>query len=192
MAVTRSTRVTTGNPHLRACYTECNYVTLAPQTGMNTDSPLVVTRTPPLGPRGEATYVPKVCAYLTRDDRSQLLVFRGPGYDGLQVPKGTVESGESLAAALRREVAEESGLTVDHPRRVVSDVWTRRPSPPTKYVRHFYHAEIDENRDRWVHVVTGSGDERGRRFEYFWVDLPTDEPFALSLDDYLSAVRSDD
>jgi len=159
---------------------------------MDTDSPLVVTRTPPPSFGGEATYVPKVCAYLTRNDRSQLLVFCGPGYDGLQVPKGTVESGESLEAALRREVAEESGLAVENPRRVVSDVWTRRSGPPTKYVRHFYHAEIDESRDRWVHVVTGSGDERGRTFEYFWVDLPTDEPFALSLDDYLSAVRSAD
>jgi 8-oxo-dGTP pyrophosphatase MutT (NUDIX family) len=158
---------------------------------MDTDSPLTVTRTPLLEPRCEATYVPKVCAYLTRRDRSQLLVFRGPGYDGLQVPKGTVEPGESPEAALRREVTEESGLTVDHPRRVVSDVWTRRPGPLTKYVRHFYHAEVDESRDRWVHVVTGSGDERGQSFAYFWIDLPTDEPFALSLDDYLPAVRSD-
>ena len=137
------------------------------------------------------TYVPKVCAYLTRHHGSQLLVFRGPGHDGLQVPKGTVEVGESLGTALEREVAEESGLSIDDASRVASDVWTRRVGPLKKYVRHFYHADIDESRDRWDHVVTGHGEERGETFEFFWVDLPTTEPFALSLDDYLPAVHSD-
>jgi 8-oxo-dGTP pyrophosphatase MutT (NUDIX family) len=145
------------------------------------------TRTPVARP----TYVPKVCAYLTRRDGSQLLVFNGPGHDGLQVPKGTVEMGESLGAALRREVAEESGLSVAEADRVASDVWTRRVGPLKKYVRHFYHADIDESRDQWSHVVTGHGEERGETFEYFWVDLPTSEPFALSLDDYLPTVHPD-
>ena len=145
------------------------------------------TRTPATRP----TYVPKVCAYLTRRDGAQLLVFHGPGHEGLQVPKGTVETGESLGAALRREVAEESGLSVATADRVASDVWTRHVGPVKKYVRHFYHADIDESRDRWDHVVTGHGEERGETFEYFWVDLPTSEPFALSLDDYLPAVRSE-
>lgn len=149
-------------------------------------SSLVATETP--APPTHVTYVPKVCAYLTRRSGAQLLVFRGPGHDGLQVPKGTVETNESLDAALCREVAEESGLRVDTARRVASDVWTRRVGPLTKYVRHFYHADIDESRDRWDHVVTGHGEECGERFEYFWVDLPTTEPFALSLDDYLPTV----
>jgi 8-oxo-dGTP pyrophosphatase MutT (NUDIX family) len=137
-----------------------------------------------------ATYVPKVCAYLTRGDGEELLVFCGPGHDGVQIPKGTVERGEPLDAALRREVTEESGLVVEDARRVATDVWTRRTGPLKKYVRHFYHADIDEGRDEWSHVVTGHGDERGQTFEYFWIDLPTDESFALSLDDYLPAVRS--
>jgi 8-oxo-dGTP pyrophosphatase MutT (NUDIX family) len=140
---------------------------------------------------GRPTYVPKVCAYLTRRDGTELLVFRGPGHEGLQVPKGTVEPDETLDAALRREVAEESGLVVDEAHRLASDIWTRRPDPLKKYVRHFYHADVDEPRDRWDHVVTGTGAERGRTFEYFWVELPTAEPFALSLNDYLSAVTVD-
>lgn len=152
-------------------------------------SSLVTTET--LAPPTEVTYVPKVCAYLTRRDGAQLLVFRGPGHDGLQVPKGTVETNEPLDAALRREVAEESGLSIDDARRVASDVWTRRVGPLTKYVRHFYHADIDESRDQWNHVVTGHGEESGETFEYFWVDLPTTEPFALSLDDYLPTVPFD-
>jgi 8-oxo-dGTP pyrophosphatase MutT (NUDIX family) len=139
----------------------------------------------------QTTYVPKVCAYLTRRGGAQLLVFRGPDHEGLQVPKGTVESGEALDAALRREVAEESGLAVSGARRVASDVWTRRVGPLEKYVRHFYHVEVEERRDEWDHVVTGHGQERGQTFEYFWVDLPTAESFALSLDDYLPVVPAE-
>jgi 8-oxo-dGTP pyrophosphatase MutT (NUDIX family) len=153
-------------------------------------SPVTPSETQTLAAR--PTYVPKVCAYLTRWDGTQLLVFRGPGHDGLQVPKGTVEPGESLATALRREIAEESGLSIDSASRVASDVWTRRVGPVKKYVRHFYHTDIDESRDRWDHVVTGHGDERGETFEYFWVDLPTTEEFALSLDDYLSTVGAEE
>lgn len=149
-------------------------------------SSLMPTRTH--RPALDATYVPKVCAYLTRNGGTQLLAFRGPGHDGLQVPKGTVEPNEPLEAALRREVAEESGLRVGDPHRVASDVWTRRLGPVTKYVRHFYHVDVDEPRDHWRHVVTGDGAETGQTFEYFWVDLPTDHVFALSLDDYLPAL----
>lgn len=136
-------------------------------------------------PASRGTYVRKACAYITRDRGSELLVFRGPEHDGLQIPKGTVESGESPGAAVRREIAEESGLHVDSARHLVADVWTRRRVPLKKYVRHFYHVDVDEPRDEWSHVVVGDGPERGRTFEFFWVDLPPERPFALSLDDYL-------
>ncbi|WP_394348256.1 NUDIX domain-containing protein [Natrinema pallidum] len=95
--------------------------------------------------------VPKVCAYLTRNG-CELLVFEGPGHDGLQVPKGTIEPGESPRDALEREVWEESGLTtlqnVEH---LTSDVWTRRRTPPKRYHRQFFHAEVDTDRDTWTH-----------------------------------------
>lgn len=56
--------------------------------------------------------VGKVTAFITRrrNDATELLVFRHP-YAGIQVPAGTVELGESIEAALLREVQEESGLT---------------------------------------------------------------------------------
>lgn len=135
----------------------------------------------------QVTYVQKACAYVTRGDPDgdrELLVFDGPGHDSLQIPKGTVESDETPREAVVREVAEESGLVflggVSH---LVTDVWTRRPS--RRYVRHFFHACVDEPRDRWTHVVTGDGEERGCEFDCFWVDLPTDRDFALSLDEYV-------
>lgn len=131
------------------------------------------------------THVNKACAYLTRDG-SELLVFEGPGHDGVQIPKGTVEPGESRREAVCREVIEESGVaTFSRPRHLVTDVWRRRESPPKRYVRSFYHAPVHEPRDSWTHTVTGSGEERGTEFDFYWLDLPTTATFALDLDDYL-------
>lgn len=133
-------------------------------------------------------HVTKACAYITRNG-SELLVFEGPGHDGLQIPKGTVEAGESPREALFREVVEESGLaTIEEPRHLVTDVWTRRESPPKRYVRNFFHASVHESRDAWTHVVTGTGAERGAEFEFSWVGLPATGAFALDLDDYLHAL----
>lgn len=133
----------------------------------------------------DVTFVQKSCAYVTRAGR-ELLVFEGPEHDGLQVPKGTIEFGETPREALHREVMEESGLDVrGSTRYLTTDVWTRRHSPPRKYVRHFFRASVDEPRDRWTHVVTGGGAERGLEYEFSWVDLPPERSFALSLDDYV-------
>lgn len=140
----------------------------------------------------DATYVEKVCAYITRGG-SEVLVFRGPGHEEVQIPKGTVEPGEAPREAMYREAIEESGLatfeTLDH---LVTDVWTRRESPPKRYVRHFYHAPVHEPRDSWTHTVTGTGAERGVEFEFSWVELPADAPFALDLDDYVHMVPDAD
>lgn len=136
----------------------------------------------------EIEHVTKSCAYITRNG-SELLVFEGPGHDGLQIPKGTVEPGEAPREALYREIVEESGLaTIERPRHLVTDVWTRRESPPKRYVRNFYHAPVNESRDAWTHTVTGAGEERGAEFHFSWVELPAKATFALDLDDYLHAL----
>jgi 8-oxo-dGTP pyrophosphatase MutT (NUDIX family) len=137
---------------------------------------------------GNVTHVEKACAYITRNG-SELLVFEGPGHDGFQIPKGTVEPDETPDEAVYREAVEESGLAAfDGVRHLVTDVWTRRASPPKRYVRSFYHATVHEPRDAWTHTVTGSGEEAGTAFEFSWIDLPTDAAFALDLDDYLRAL----
>ena len=55
--------------------------------------------------------VDKVAAFVTRKRNGvkELLLFRHPRA-GVQIPAGTVEDGESLKTALKREVYEETGL----------------------------------------------------------------------------------
>lgn len=143
---------------------------------------LVVARR---GSMADPTYVQKACAYITRGS-SELLVFEGPEHDGLQIPKGTLEPGETPREALFREVIEESGLgTLNATRHLSTDVWTRRHSPPKCYVRHFFHATVYEPRDRWTHTVTDGGDEHGAEFELYWIHPSTAREFALDLDDYV-------
>ncbi|QRV13693.1 NUDIX domain-containing protein [Haloterrigena salifodinae] len=133
----------------------------------------------------DVTYVQKACAYITRGS-GELLVFEGPGHDGLQIPKGTLEAGESPAEALFREVLEESGLgTLNGATKLTTDVWTRRESPPKRYVRHFFHATVHEPRDSWTHTVTDGGEEHGAEFEFRWIQPSTNREFALDLDDYV-------
>ncbi|MFC6731908.1 NUDIX domain-containing protein [Haladaptatus sp. DYSN1] len=121
--------------------------------------------------------VPKACAYITRevDGTAQLLVFHEPGVTGLQVPKGTVEPAESPFDAVVREVAEESGLTeFASIRPLGADTWTREKADRLKhYRRYFFHLEVEEPRDSWDHVVTGTGEEVGEVYSYSWVPLPT-------------------
>jgi len=137
------------------------------------------------------TVVPKACAYITRDG-DELLVFEGPGHDGLQIPKGTVESDETPREAVRREIAEESGLNPStQPRRLTMDLWQRRAAPPRYYVRSFFHISVAESRDHWTHTVHGEGSERGCEYEFSWETLPVGEEFALDLDDYLDRLDTE-
>lgn len=100
----------------------------------------------PIAPRRR---VPKVVGYVVHDDC--LLVFTHDDVPievaGVQVPAGTIESGEHPADAVVREVWEETGIAT----RVVADlgvdyydVW---PSKAELHERHFF---LLEPRDRDV------------------------------------------
>ncbi|WP_254762129.1 NUDIX hydrolase [Natrinema marinum] len=131
----------------------------------------------------EVTYVGKACAYITRGT-GELLVFDGPGHAGLQIPKGTLEPGESPREALFREVREESGLgALSDTRHLTTDIWTRREG--RRYVRHFFHSTVYEPRDQWTHTVSDGGDEDGAEFAFRWVRPTTAREFALDLDEYV-------
>ncbi len=105
-----------------------------------------------------------------------MLVFRHAHHPeaGLQVPAGTVEEYEKdhLEVALEREIQEESGLTG---LQLISQLATERVY--SDYMqewqeRHFFHLEASDNlTEQWLHIVSGSGDDEGLHFIFFWVSL---------------------
>jgi ADP-ribose pyrophosphatase YjhB (NUDIX family) len=127
----------------------------------------------------------KVLAYITRRwvGRLELLVFtQDDPAAGVQVPGGTVDPGEALAQALRREVAEECGLTDlgAATRLAVS------PEPEYGAVRHVYHLAAPEAApDRWTHCVTGGGIDHGFRFHCCFTALDELPPLAGGQDRWL-------
>jgi 8-oxo-dGTP diphosphatase len=121
--------------------------------------------------------ITKVEAYITRLTAGQatLLLFtqRGCPQAGWQVPAGTVESGESLLDALRREVQEESGLVG---LKIVSQLGSSEQAR-NRVLRHAYHLGAAEGLPgSWSHRVQGVGEDQGMVFEYSWVPLTSLPP----------------
>ena len=75
--------------------------------------------------------VPKACACLV-DGRGRLLVFHHPDDGGMQLPKGTVEPGESPEDAVRRELLEESGIDFRRSRCSRWARWSASARPASK------------------------------------------------------------
>ena len=118
--------------------------------------------------------VDKACACVLRD--GHLLCFRHPSA-GNQLPKGTVEAGESSEAAVVRELAEESGLTqaqvigkiCQYERIVGGD---GHSGVEARHRWHLFHLAVPgAPRAPWRHRVRSDGVDDGMVFEYFWQDL---------------------
>lgn len=124
----------------------------------------------------ERRLVRKVVGYVVRDDL--LLVFTHDDVPlevaGVQVPAGTIEPDESPAAAVVREVREETGLSV----RVVNalgveryDVW---PAKPEVHERHFFQLEAvdDDLPVRWsAREEDPSDGGESQRWTCWWMPL---------------------
>ena len=122
----------------------------------------------------------KVVAYITWGNA--LLVFRHPDFPeaGIQVPAGSMESGESPEAAALREAFEETGLDglalVAPLGEHLYDV-----SPFGKdelHHRHFFHLRCTEVPPQtWRHSEETPSDGGGPiAFEFFWAPLPAGAP----------------
>ncbi|MDA7415072.1 NUDIX domain-containing protein [Xenophilus arseniciresistens] len=118
----------------------------------------------------------KACACLV-DARGRLLVFDHPGDGGLQLPKGTIEPGETPEEAARRELLEESGLAFDGP---LQDLGTllRDCAAGEESNRHA-HAQLwhlflmrwqgDALPEHFAHTAHGSPEEDGLVFAFRWL-----------------------
>lgn len=115
----------------------------------------------------------KVVAYITRRRAMaprQLLVFAHKDMPEvpIQVPAGTIDSGESIEAALFREVWEESGL---------SALCLERKLGIAEFIQdgeirqqHYFLLEATtELPERWEHTVQGLGLDAELIFSYFWI-----------------------
>ena len=76
--------------------------------------------------RAQPIELTNMCMLQRWDGRVLVQNRRDAGWGGLTFPGGHVEPGESLVDSVIREMREETGLTVHHPRLVGSKSWMQR------------------------------------------------------------------
>ena len=139
----------------------------------------------------------KACACLV-DARGRLLVFRHPEDGNMQLPKGTIEPGESPEVAVRRELLEESGLDYAGPlqalgtleRECEAGVEGNTHRHPQLWHLFLMRAEAPLP-ETFAHMATGSPEEEGLVFSFRW--LKPDDPledFALPYRQTIERVRA--
>lgn len=116
----------------------------------------------------------KALAYITCNN--DLLVFKQPDFPeaGIQVPKGTIDDGETPYETIVREIEEETGLTncifKDFLGETYRDMFDFG-SDITEH-RHFFHFTIspDEKKESWEHFeMHASNKQAPILFSFFWV-----------------------
>jgi 8-oxo-dGTP pyrophosphatase MutT (NUDIX family) len=135
----------------------------------------------------------KAITYATSGGR--LLLFRQPDYShaGWQPPGGTVDDGEALDDAARREFQEETGLAA-------RGHWTRLGSCTYRYVangfdhvheRHFYHLALEGTFPETFECVEQTPEEGGPPILFAFSWHPVEAPPALynDLDALLPELR---
>lgn len=136
---------------------------------------------PPITSDREPDLKRKVVAYITRGDR--LLVFSQPnGVEaGIQIPAGTMESGETPEEAVLREAYEETGLSNLE---IVSFLGERdldqRPYGKNEiHHRYFFHLRCPKDTpEQWRHEETDphGGSTEEIILALYWVNFPGEVP----------------
>ena len=117
----------------------------------------------------------KVLIFITQHAR--LLVFRHTGHPpaGIQVPAGTIEPGEDIAAAALREASEETGLKDIHVDRLLGEYDYSMAAFGRDEVQHrfvFAATLASEAPSTWCHYEAHpSGDGDPIPFDFVWLDL---------------------
>lgn len=141
--------------------------------------------------------IAKACACLV-DSRGRLLVFSHPEDGSMQLPKGTVEPGETPDAAVRRELFEESGIRFDGPLIPLGTLDRECEAGVEGNVHrhaqlwHLYLMRADTPLPAtFTHVASGSPEEDGLVFSFRWLAArePIDD-FALPYQQVVARVRA--
>jgi 8-oxo-dGTP pyrophosphatase MutT (NUDIX family) len=105
----------------------------------------------------------RVVAYVTRerDAHTELLTIEAEKYpeEGIQVPAGRLDHGESLENGVQRELAEETGVTRA---RIVRELPDFESTYTNFCENHAFHLVAEEQTpDAWRHEVHGKGADSG-------------------------------
>jgi 8-oxo-dGTP pyrophosphatase MutT (NUDIX family) len=128
------------------------------------------------GPFAAALIRERVVAYVTREGAggTELLTIEAEAYpeDGIQVPAGRLDHGETLEEGLIRELDEETGCTRV---RIVRELPDFECSYPTYNHNHAFHLiAVEDTPDSWRHAVHGKGVDAGLVHICRWVQLQPD------------------
>jgi len=136
--------------------------------------------------------VHKACACLV-DRHGRLLAFDHPEDGGMQLPKGTVEPGETPDVAVRRELLEESGIAYGGPLEFLGTMDRECEAGVEGNVHrhaqlwHVYLLRTDDVLpETFEHIASGSPEEDGLVFRFRWLasDAPLDgfaEPYRRAI-----------
>jgi 8-oxo-dGTP pyrophosphatase MutT (NUDIX family) len=118
----------------------------------------------------------RAVAYVTRerDGTTELLTIAAPDYpeEGLEVPAGRLDHGETLEEGLLRELDEETGFTGV---RIVRELPDFECNYETFSHNHAFHLVAEtETPDVWEHRVHGDGVDAGMVHLCRWVPLRAD------------------
>ena len=110
--------------------------------------------------------VEKICPVIIRklNGVRQILVFRHPSA-GIQIVKGTLETGEEPTDAALRELAEESGIKSI----TLAESKGRWLVEESQQLWHFFRCSTEEKlKDEWDFFTLDDG---GMIYSFFWFDL---------------------
>jgi 8-oxo-dGTP pyrophosphatase MutT (NUDIX family) len=115
----------------------------------------------------------RVGAFILRQRQGayELLLFRHPDSEDapIQIPGGGVEPGETIEAALFREIYEESGLRDVAIVRKLGESRRCWLDTNVESCRHYFLLEAaGEVAEEWDHCVHGDGVDAGLIFSYYW------------------------
>jgi ADP-ribose pyrophosphatase YjhB (NUDIX family) len=139
----------------------------------------------------------KACACMD-EPRGRLLVFRHPEDGNMQLPKGTIEAGESPEVAVRRELLEESGIDYAGPlhslgtleRECEAGVEGNTHRHPQLWHLFLMRAN-GALPETFEHMATGSPEEEGLMFSFSWLGAgDSTEDFALPYRQTIERVRA--